>query len=246
MAKTIDKIVQQKTTPKDKNVLWDDGKNLKINRNGKWEDANKGRNSEGSNFDPKDLPCVTLYTNDRIDNLNEYFITDGYDFTFKQDVYVKCNDKIALIATEGLTTFTGDEPTATIDDYFFTFSVDEEQGTMSFISSDKVDCELIFALPNKYIPSDVLRENGDLYKILNYLQNPYVIKSYEDENLISDVVLTDLISDGDDLKRGVINFVVIEGDDGFIYPISYTDENTIYSKVGDFYFDGVDNAFYKR
>jgi hypothetical protein len=37
MAKEIDKIIQSKTAPKSNNVLWDDGENLKINRNGKWE-----------------------------------------------------------------------------------------------------------------------------------------------------------------------------------------------------------------
>lgn len=35
----IDKIVKQKNAPKDKNVLWDDGTNLKINRNGIWENV---------------------------------------------------------------------------------------------------------------------------------------------------------------------------------------------------------------
>lgn len=39
MAKIIEKIVQSKYPPKDSNVLWDDGENLKINRNGKWESA---------------------------------------------------------------------------------------------------------------------------------------------------------------------------------------------------------------
>lgn len=39
MAKEIDKIIQSKTAPKSNNVLWDDGENLKINRNGKWENA---------------------------------------------------------------------------------------------------------------------------------------------------------------------------------------------------------------
>lgn len=41
MAKEIDKIIQSKTAPKSNNVLWDDGENLKINRNGKWEDTIK-------------------------------------------------------------------------------------------------------------------------------------------------------------------------------------------------------------
>ena len=40
MAKEIDKIIQSKTAPKSNNVLWDDGENLKINRNGKWESTN--------------------------------------------------------------------------------------------------------------------------------------------------------------------------------------------------------------
>ena len=31
------KIIQSKTAPKSNNVLWDDGENLKINRNGNWE-----------------------------------------------------------------------------------------------------------------------------------------------------------------------------------------------------------------
>lgn len=37
MIKRIDKIIQSKTAPESNNVLWDDGKNLKINRNGNWE-----------------------------------------------------------------------------------------------------------------------------------------------------------------------------------------------------------------
>ena len=35
----IDKIVKSKRAPKDKKVLWDDGVNLKINRNGVWENV---------------------------------------------------------------------------------------------------------------------------------------------------------------------------------------------------------------
>ena len=41
----IDKIVKQKNAPKDKNVLWDDGTNLKINRNGVWENVVSGGSS---------------------------------------------------------------------------------------------------------------------------------------------------------------------------------------------------------
>lgn len=45
----IDKIVKQKNAPKDKNVLWDDGTNLKINRNGVWEDVVSGGGSNLEN-----------------------------------------------------------------------------------------------------------------------------------------------------------------------------------------------------
>ena len=39
MAKIIEKIVKSESAP-DKNVLWDNGKNLKINRRGVWENVN--------------------------------------------------------------------------------------------------------------------------------------------------------------------------------------------------------------
>ena len=37
MAQEIDKIIKSTTPPKSKDVLWDNGKELLINRNGKWE-----------------------------------------------------------------------------------------------------------------------------------------------------------------------------------------------------------------
>lgn len=43
----MNKIIQSKTAPKSNNVLWDDGENLKINRNGKWENVN---NAETNNL----------------------------------------------------------------------------------------------------------------------------------------------------------------------------------------------------
>lgn len=45
----IDKIVRQKNAPKNKNVLWDDGTNLKINRNGVWETVVSGEVSNLEN-----------------------------------------------------------------------------------------------------------------------------------------------------------------------------------------------------
>lgn len=46
----IDKIVKSKYEPKDKNVPWDDGTNLNINRNGVWENVVSGG---GSNLEAK-------------------------------------------------------------------------------------------------------------------------------------------------------------------------------------------------
>ena len=48
MAQEIDKIIKSKTAPKSNNVLWDDGENLKINRNGEWENTNTTEIKEGS------------------------------------------------------------------------------------------------------------------------------------------------------------------------------------------------------
>ena len=45
----INKIVKQKNAPKNKNVLWDDGTNLKINRNGVWENVVSGGGSNLEN-----------------------------------------------------------------------------------------------------------------------------------------------------------------------------------------------------
>lgn len=46
--KEIDKIIKSTTPPKSKDVLWDNGKELLINRNGKWEKANTTEIKEGS------------------------------------------------------------------------------------------------------------------------------------------------------------------------------------------------------
>lgn len=45
MAKIINTIIQQPTAPKRTNVLWDDGVNLNIFRNGKWEIIGGGVNT---------------------------------------------------------------------------------------------------------------------------------------------------------------------------------------------------------
>jgi hypothetical protein len=51
MAKIIEKIVQSKYPPKDSNVLWDDGENLKIRRNGSFENVVPTTENNGANLD---------------------------------------------------------------------------------------------------------------------------------------------------------------------------------------------------
>lgn len=51
MAKIIEKIVQSKYPPKDANVLWDDGENLKIRRNGSFENVVSTIENNGTNLD---------------------------------------------------------------------------------------------------------------------------------------------------------------------------------------------------
>lgn len=55
MGKIIDKVVQQKSAPNDKNVLWDNGENLNINRNGNWESVTNSAIIKITYEDLKDL-----------------------------------------------------------------------------------------------------------------------------------------------------------------------------------------------
>lgn len=41
----IERIIRSNTEPSNTNVLWDDGENLKIYRNGKWESVSMGGDS---------------------------------------------------------------------------------------------------------------------------------------------------------------------------------------------------------
>lgn len=68
MAKEIDKIIQSKTAPKSNNVLWDDGENLKINRNGNWESPVKSydftiNRSDFLNQTPRAFELAKIFRN---------------------------------------------------------------------------------------------------------------------------------------------------------------------------------------
>ena len=81
MAKEIDKIIQSKTAPKSNNVLWDDGENLKINRNGKWESAGGGAPMINITY----ANLVTLRNNGELIAGMQYRITDYVTTTAQEN-----------------------------------------------------------------------------------------------------------------------------------------------------------------
>lgn len=77
MAEIIDKIVKSKNAPQSTNVLWDDGKNLKVYRNGSWE------NSNNTEIKEKSIPLSALILGDQLLKL---FETSYYTlFTISED-----------------------------------------------------------------------------------------------------------------------------------------------------------------
>ena len=94
MAKEIDKIIQSKTAPKSNNVLWDDGENLKINRNGKWESAGGGAPMINITY----ANLVTLRDNGELIAGMQYRITD-YVTTTAQKNTRSAGHKFDIIVT---------------------------------------------------------------------------------------------------------------------------------------------------
>ena len=81
MAKEIDKIIQSKTAPKSNNVLWDDGENLKINRNGKWESTGGGAPMINITY----ANLVELRNNSKLIAGMQYRITDYVTTTAQEN-----------------------------------------------------------------------------------------------------------------------------------------------------------------
>ena len=84
--KEIDKIIKSTTPPKSKDVLWDNGKELLINRNGKWENANTTEIKEGSipfsalaKDAVKDMPVVVGNYNKEPFNRFKYILDNDRD-----------------------------------------------------------------------------------------------------------------------------------------------------------------------
>lgn len=80
MVNIINKIVKSQTAPTQTNVLWDDGENLKIYRNGVWENTNSTEIKEGS----IPLSALSSEIQDKINSHNlfvypEDFMEEEYD-----------------------------------------------------------------------------------------------------------------------------------------------------------------------
>jgi hypothetical protein len=94
MAKEIDKIIQSKTAPKNNNVLWDDGENLKINRNGKWESTGGGAPMINITY----ANLVELRNNNKLTAGMQYRIID-YETTTAQENTRSAGHQFDVIVT---------------------------------------------------------------------------------------------------------------------------------------------------
>ena len=81
MAQEIDKIIKSKLQPKDKNVLWDNGKELLINRNGKWESTGGGTPMINITY----ANLVKLRNNSKLIAGMQYRITDYVTTTAQEN-----------------------------------------------------------------------------------------------------------------------------------------------------------------
>lgn len=103
MAKEIDKIIQSKTAPKSNNVLWDDGENLKINRNGKWEST--GTSVPQEKIDSIDFGYYTYASGNIVANWGPFTIKEGETIkvdtnTWVKPTHVKLHDYSAISLVE--------------------------------------------------------------------------------------------------------------------------------------------------
>jgi len=110
MAKEIDKIIQSKTAPKSNNVLWDDGENLKINRNGKWESTGSGTSVPQEVLDTIDFGYYTFASGNIVANWGPFTIKEGETIkvdtnTWAEPEYIKIHDYSGVGYTEKGTIF---------------------------------------------------------------------------------------------------------------------------------------------
>lgn len=94
MAQEIDKIIKSTTPPKSKDVLWDNGKELLINRNGKWESTGGGTPMINITY----ANLVELRNNSKLIAGMQYRITD-YVTTTAQKNTISAGHRFDIIVT---------------------------------------------------------------------------------------------------------------------------------------------------
>lgn len=154
MAKRIDKIIQSKTAPKNNNVLWDDGKNLKVNRNGNWKGINTldWDAQEGEAGYIKNKPFRKIKSNNNeITNINSLFVITEEAFYPTIDLFIKYNNKIVLLAKEKQEIYWGDGVIVEMYNTLF-YLRDDGESNIIVDSECEFDFELIIPLNSDFIP----------------------------------------------------------------------------------------------
>lgn len=137
MAKEIDKIIQSKTAPKSNNVLWDDGENLKINRNGKWENSNGG----ASSFLTLNGSPISLTRPSEVITIKEDY--KGGDFIYKNTIPKGYSDILLYYSNASGTSEYGTQyyNIEGVYDNKTDFPIyDKALGYMYYTSASKADC----------------------------------------------------------------------------------------------------------
>lgn len=190
MAKIIEKIVKSVSAP-DENVLWDDGKNLKINRRGVWENANEG----GGEIKEGSIPLSAL--NDEVRDMIKS-AGGGADWNAAEGEvgYIKnkpfsANDKVITIPDS-------------FEGYIYTFELVNEDFEVWITYEDKK----IPFLANVPKYHDVESDDGEYYWTIDWdgngtliiaeqyseILNPSHIEIHQNIEQISEALIPDTIA----------------------------------------------------
>ena len=261
MAKEIDKIIQSKTAPKSNNVLWDDGENLKINRNGKWESAGGGAPMINITY----ANLVELRNNSKLIAGMQYRITDYVTTTAQEntrsaghqfDVIVTADNKNTLNEVaraclhEGDTYFT--EAGANLAAWKIWYSLDNDTKRFAWASNEDY---IVNEDGNKYVryPSLDKTNNGTPYyawynddeNIFVYTELPYAEggEIVYDNDFYEDWYIQEVISKG----TGVIYRMIDEWNNDVPYDfknIQFKRNLTFENKYAEYSEDGEETWVY--
>lgn len=136
MSKIIDKIVSTPSAPENKNVIWDNGKELKINRQGVWKNI-----SEGGSIDLDSIieDIETL----KESKLNTIPITTYSSDGINPNVYYKytCSSTDAVVLK-----FNTIEDITIYNEYIIEINCSSTPASISFVnSSDNSEMSIIWA-----------------------------------------------------------------------------------------------------